>query len=82
MSFGWWTILDTHGETVEREEPSIVAVLDTLKPVRLAPTTIPRSIALKSFFLAHSPSEWHTDTIHVSRLKNPLTCFLPFIYTD
>jgi hypothetical protein len=32
--------------------------------------------------LVHSPSEWHTYTIHVSivsRLKNPsLTCLLPF----
>jgi hypothetical protein len=35
------------------------------------------------FRLAHSPSEWHTYTIHVSRLKNPsVTCNLPFIYTD
>jgi hypothetical protein len=38
------------------------------------------------FCLAHSPSEWHTYTIHVSivsRLKNPsFTCLLPFIYTD
>ena len=42
MSFGWWTIHDTHGETVEREKPSNIAVLDTLKPVHLAPTIIPR----------------------------------------
>ena len=35
------------------------------------------------FCLAHSPCEWHTYTIHVSRLKNQsLTCLLPFIYTD
>ena len=38
------------------------------------------------FCLAHSPSEWHTHTIHisiVSRLKNaPLICLLLFIYTD
>ena len=29
MSFGLWTILDTHGETVESEKPSSVAVVDT-----------------------------------------------------
>ena len=62
----WWTILDTG-------PMSSVAVPDTLKTVRLAPTTIPRSKALKSC-LAHSPSEWHTHAINVSivsRLKNP-----------
>jgi hypothetical protein len=44
-------------------------------------TTILWSKALK-YLLAHSPSGWHTHTIHVSRLKNPLTCLLPFIYTS
>jgi hypothetical protein len=34
------------GETVERDKPICVAVIDTLKPVRLAPTTIPCSMAL------------------------------------
>jgi hypothetical protein len=48
MSFGWWTILDKHErETVERGKPSSVAVLDTLKLVLPAPTTVPRSKALK-----------------------------------
>jgi hypothetical protein len=51
MSFGWWTILDTH--TVEQEKPSSVAILDTLKLVRLAPTTIPRSKGTEIFSLAH-----------------------------
>jgi hypothetical protein len=46
MSFGWWTFLDTHGETVAGEKPSNIVVLDALKPVRLAPTTMPRSKAL------------------------------------
>jgi hypothetical protein len=73
VSFGWWTILDTHGK-LEHEKPSSVAVLGTLKPVLLAPTTIPLSKALKSR-LAYSPSEWHTYTIHVSIV-------LHFIYTD
>jgi hypothetical protein len=53
------------------------------KPVRRAPTTKPRSKALKSFVLPVHPSEWHIYTIHVSRLENPyLICLLPFIYTD
>ena len=42
--------------------------------VRLAPTTITHSKALKIVCLAHTPSEWHTYTIHVSivsRLTNP-----------
>jgi hypothetical protein len=34
------------------------------------------------FCLSHSPSEWHTYTIQVSRLESPLTGLLPFIYTD
>ena len=41
--------------TVEREKPSSVAVLDTLKLVRLAPTNIPRSKALKYFVLPIHP---------------------------
>jgi hypothetical protein len=53
------------------EKPSSVAVLDTLKPLRLAPNTIPHSKALKSIV-----SEWHTYPIHVSivsRLNNPVS---------
>ena len=73
-------------ETVEREKPSSVALLDTLKPVHLALTTMPRSKALKYFVLQHSHFKWHTYTIHLlieSRLKNHyLTCLLAFIYTD
>ena len=80
VDHSWYTL-----GTVECENSSSVAVLDTLKPVCLAPTTIPCSKALKSH-LAHSPSEWHTLTNHVSivsRLKNPsLTCLFLFIYTD
>jgi hypothetical protein len=35
------------------------------------------------FCLAHSQSEWHTYTIHVSRFNNlSLTCVLPFIGKD
>ena len=42
-------------------------------PMRLAPTTIPSSIGTSIFCLARSPSEWHTDTIHVSRLLYPVS---------
>jgi hypothetical protein len=56
------------------------------KLVHLAPTTIPNSKALKYLYLANSPSEWHTHTIHVSilsRLTNPsLTRPFRFLYTD
>ena len=60
----WWTILDTHGKLLSVKSPSSVAVLDTLKLVSLATTTIPRSKALKSFVLPIQPYEWHTHTIH------------------
>jgi hypothetical protein len=81
VDHSWYT-----QEIVRRENPNSIAVLDTLKPVPLSPTTIPHSKALiKKCGLAHSPSEWHTCTIHVlivSMLKNPsLTCLLSFIYT-
>ena len=42
-------------ETVELEKPSSVAVLGTLKPVRLAPTTRPRSKALNYLILPIHP---------------------------
>jgi hypothetical protein len=51
-------------ETVEREKPSSVAVLDTLKPVCLAPTTIPHSKALTSFVLPiHLLKGTHTQSM-------------------
>ena len=54
--------------------PSNISVLDTNR----CPWHI--------FCLAHSPSEWHTYTIHVSLVsslkKYSLTCLLHFIYTD
>ena len=83
MSFGWWTILDTHRKLLSIKNPCCSS---WLKPVRLAPTNIPCSKGTYIFCLAHSPSEWHTYTIHVSiiwRFKNPfLTYLLPFIHTD
>ena len=64
MSFGWWTILDTQ-ETIECEKPSVVAILTNRCTWHLLPYPVQ-----SHFCLAHAPSEWHTDTIHVSRLKN------------
>ena len=54
MSFGWWTVVDTHKKLLCKK-PSSVAVLDTLKPVRMAPTTILHSKALKYFVLPIHP---------------------------
>jgi hypothetical protein len=80
MSFGWWTIFDTR-ETVVRETQQCGS--SWLKLVRLSPTTISCSKPLTFWGFANSPSEWHTHTIHVSRLKtHSLTCLLSFIYTD
>ena len=69
-------------ETVEREKPSSVAVLDTLKPVHLAPTTIPNSMALKYFVLPFHPlNDTHTQFMYqLSQGLNNLS--LTFIYTD
>jgi hypothetical protein len=86
MSIGWWTIIDTHGETVEHEKPSSIAVLDTLKPVLLAPTTIPHSKALKYFVFSINLLHG-THTQSMSQLSNrikktSLTSLFLFIYTD
>ena len=51
------------------EKPSSVEVFDTLKSVRLAPTTIPRSKALKYFvLLIHPLNGTHTQSMsHLSQ---------------
>jgi hypothetical protein len=61
-------------------------LIDTLKPMHLAPTTIPLSKALKSFVLPIHPLNG-THTQSMSQLsqglkKRSLTRPLPFIYTD
>jgi hypothetical protein len=59
VDHSWYT-----RETAGREKPSSVAVLDTVKPVRLAPTTIPCSKALKSFvFPIHPQNSAHTQSM-------------------
>ena len=82
MSFGWWTILDTHGKLLSFKISSSIAIFDTFKSVSL--TTIPCSMALKYFVLhIHTLNGTHNNVSIVSRLTNTsLTCLLPFIYTD
>ena len=46
MSFGLWSILDTHRKLLSGKNPAALQ-FDTLKPVRLVPTTIPRSKAFE-----------------------------------
>jgi hypothetical protein len=81
---GWWTILDTHGKLLSVKNPAALQFLTQ----NGAPGTYYHTSFKCTYILclAHSFSEWHTHTIHVSivsRLKNPSsTCLLPFIYTD
>ena len=74
------------GETIGHGKPSSIACLDTLRAVRLAPTTIPHLKALKYLFLPiHPLNGTHTQSMSQlsKNFKNPsLTCLLPFIYTD
>ena len=67
--------LDVLWETVERGNPSSVAVLDTLNPVHLAPTAIPHSKALKSFVLPIHPLNG-THTQSMSQLSQGLKILL------
>ena len=62
-------------ETVQREKPSSFVVLDTLKLVRLTPTIIPRSEALKSFVLPIHPLNG-THTQSMSQLSQVLNILL------
>ena len=71
----WLDVLWYTRETVEREKPSSVAVLDTLKPVRLASTTIPCSKTYKySVMTFHSLNGTHTQSM--SQLSQGLTILL------
>jgi hypothetical protein len=76
VDHSWYT-----QETVEREKLSGPAVVDTLKPVRLAPTTITHSKALKYLILPIHPlngTHTHSHVPIVSRLNiSSLACLLP-----
>jgi hypothetical protein len=72
MSFGWWTILDTHGKLLIVKNPAALQFLtQTGAPGTYYHTPFKGT---SIFCLAPSLSEWHTHTIRVSilsRLKNP-----------
>jgi hypothetical protein len=78
VDHSWYT-----QETVERVKPSSVAVLDTLNPVSLAPTTIPSSIkylVLPIHPLNSTHTQYMSHILIASRLEKPsLTCLLHFI---
>jgi hypothetical protein len=73
MSFGWWTILETKGKRLSMEKNSLVAILD--KTMLLAPTTIPRSKALKYFVL---PINLLSDT-YTQSMSQDLKTFFKFV---
>ena len=84
MSFGWWTILDTHGKLLGVKNPAVLQFFtQSGVPGNHYHIPVQRHLHLLPI---HPLSEWHTYTIHVSivsRLKNPsLTYLLSFIYTD
>ena len=76
MSFRWWTILDTHGKLLSVKNPEALQFLTQTGAPGIYYRTPFKCTYI--FCLAHSPSGWHTYTIHVSmvsRLRNPsLTC--------
>jgi endonuclease V-like protein UPF0215 family len=64
MTFGWWNILDTHGELLSVKNPAVLQFLtETGVPGTIQPYLVQRHLRFWS-------SEWQTYTIHVSRLKN------------
>jgi hypothetical protein len=75
MSLGWSIILDAHGTLLSAKKNSSIAVLDTFKPMRLAPTTIPRSYAFKYFVLSTHPLNG-THTQSMSQLFQGLKILL------
>jgi hypothetical protein len=84
MSFGWWTILDTLGGTVEGEKTQQCCSSRATQTGAPGTYYYTRFKGTYIFCLARSPSEWHTYTVNfsiVSMLKNPsLACCLPFNY--
>jgi hypothetical protein len=71
MSFGWWNIIDTHRKLLSVKNPVALQFLTHSNRCawHLLPYPFQRHLHL---YIVHSPSEWHTFTIHVwivSRLK-------------
>jgi hypothetical protein len=61
-SFGCWTILHTHGKLLSVKNPAALQFL-TLKPVRLAPTTISHLKALKALSYPFTLNGTHTQSM-------------------
>jgi hypothetical protein len=79
--FGWWTILDTHRKRFSVKNPAVLQFLTQIGALGTYYHTLFKGTSI--FCLAHSPSEWHAYTFHISRFKiDYLTYLLPFIYTD
>jgi hypothetical protein len=71
MSFGWGTIIDTHRKLLSVKIPATLQFLTQTGVPETYYQTLFKTTSV--FCLAQSPSEWHTNTIHVSivsRLKN------------
>uniref|UniRef100_A0AAZ3PUY0 Choline/carnitine acyltransferase domain-containing protein n=1 Tax=Oncorhynchus tshawytscha TaxID=74940 RepID=A0AAZ3PUY0_ONCTS len=64
VSFGWWTILDTHRKLLSVKNPAVLQFLTQTSAHGTYNHTPFKGNYI--FCLAHSPSEWHTYTIHVS----------------
>jgi hypothetical protein len=77
VDHSWYT-----WESVEREKPSLIALLSTLKTVRLAPTTIPRSKAFIYFVLPiHPLNGTHSQSMSQFSQSLKILIFKSFIYT-
>jgi hypothetical protein len=82
MSFGWWTILDTHGKLLRMKNPAALQFVTHSNWCAWHLLPYPIQKALKYFVWPIHPLNGTLAPI-VSRLKNPsLTCILHFIYTD
>ena len=83
MSFGWWTILDTHRKLFSVKNPAALQFLTHSNWCAWHP--LPYPIQRHLNILACLFTRWmaHRYNPIVFRLKNSsLTCLLPFIYTD
>jgi hypothetical protein len=78
-AFGWWIFHDTHRKLFGVKNP---AALQFLTHSNWSAWHLLPFKGTENFGLANSPSEWHTHTIHVSRLKNPSLTSPPLIDTD
>ena len=66
MSLDWWTILDTHAKLLSFKNSAALQFFTQTG----VPGTYYHSLfkGTYMFCLAHSTTEWHTYTIHVSKI--------------